>query len=346
MSKQKVLLGMSGGIDSSISALILLEQGFEVIGVHFRFIDDDTEEQSINFFSKKLGINSFTIDVRQEFRDKIINYYVDEYLAGRTPFPCAKCNNELKWKLMFQYADKFDCQFVSMGHYVRKVYEDGFWFVKEGIDSNKDQSFFLWGLSQPQLERIIFPLGEMTKQEVKKIAQQKGIQNIIEKKESVGVCFCPSNYRDFLKKELIKREKTISKGFFFDEKGNKLGEHNGYPFYTIGQRRGLNLNLNKAVFVKEIYPNTNRIILASLDNMYKTNFYVSNYHLINAELLVNDFSVIVRIRYRKQNTPCNIKILSTKKIKVELAEPLESIASGQSAVFYKEKKVIGGGYIV
>ncbi len=346
MKKEKVLLGMSGGIDSSISALVLLEQGFEVIGVHFRFLDEDNEQSQIALFTEKLGIDFFVVDVRKEFNDTIIHYYVSEYLSGRTPFPCTKCNSELKWELMFDYAEKLDCRFVSMGHYVEKVYENGFWFVKEGVDKDKDQSFFLWGLSQSQLKQILFPLGNMTKEEVKALAEERGFKRIIKKRESVGACFCPSDYRDFLKKELQKRDITIEKGLFLDEKGNRLGEHKGYPFYTVGQRRGLGLNLNKAVFVKEINPETNSIVLAPLENMYKNHFFVKDFRLTSPELLTNDFSTIVRIRYRKQNTPCNIKIISPTQLKVELAEPLESIASGQSAVFYKNGKVIGGGYIV
>ncbi len=338
---------MSGGIDSSISALILLEQGFDVVGVHFRFLDKDNNEQlQISLFTEKLGIDFFTIDVRREFEQRIIHYYVNEYLLGRTPFPCTKCNSEVKWELMFEYAKKLDCQFVSMGHYVQKVYENDRWFIKEGMDKEKDQSFFLWGLSQKQLEKILFPLGEMTKQEVKALAEERGFKRIIKKRESVGACFCPGDYRKFLKKELEKRNITVEKGIFVDEKGQQLGEHNGYPFYTVGQRRGLGLNLNKAVFVKEIDPTNNRIVLAPLSNLYKNSFWVENYRLVDSALLFNDFSTIVRIRYRKQNTPCNLTIISPTQLKVELAEPLEAIASGQSAVFYKDKKVIGGGYII
>ncbi len=346
MGKEKVLLGMSGGIDSSISALILLEQGFEVVGVHFRFLDEDSEQSQIALFADKLGIDFFTVDVRQEFEKKIIDYYVNEYLSGRTPFPCSKCNSELKWELMFEYSEKLDCQFVSMGHYVQKVYENGCWFVREGVDKDKDQSFFLWGLSQKQLEKILFPLGDMTKKEVKALAEERGFKRIIKKRESVGACFCPRDYRGFLKKELEKRNIIVEKGIFVDEKGHQLGEHNGYSFYTVGQRRGLGLNLNKAVFVKEINPTSNRIVLAPLSNLYKNSFLVENYRLADLGVLTNDFSTIVRIRYRKQNTPCNLKIISPTQLEVELAEPLEAIASGQSAVFYKDKKVIGGGYIV
>ncbi|VBB44233.1 tRNA-specific 2-thiouridylase MnmA 2 [uncultured Paludibacter sp.] len=341
----KVLLGMSGGIDSSMSALFLLEQGFEVVGVSFRFLDNDSHLQDAVKLSETLKIPHFVLDARKEFQEKIIDYFTAEYLAGRTPFPCAKCNNELKWRLIFEQAKKLGCEKVSMGHYVNITEENGFLFVTEGKDKDKDQSFFLWGLSQLQLSKIIFPLGNHTKSDVKQLAETHGFYSLKEKKESTGACFCSGDYRPFLRSQIKNPEKYFFKGNFVDEKGNVLGVHNGYPLFTVGQRRGFSLQLNKAMFVKEIRPFSNEVILAPLKSMYKTEFFVKNYKLVNPELFSADFDTITRIRYRKQNTLSKIKILNDSILKVELKEPLESIAPGQTAVFYRNGKVLGGGFI-
>ncbi len=339
---------MSGGTDSSVAAILLLEQGYDVIGITFRFWEDEAGEnthlQDAITLANQLGIEHITYDARKIFNETIVRYFVDEYLAGRTPFPCVKCNNELKWKLIINEADRLGCEKVAMGHYTTIVYEKNRYFVAQGKDPDKDQSFFLWGLTQSQLCRIVFPLGHFHKTEVRKMAAVRGFIKVSEKKDSLGACFCSGDYRPFLKNQLSEPDKFIFPGSFVDEVGTTLGKHDGYPLYTVGQRRGL-IHLNRKVFVKEILPITNEIVLAPIQNLYKTEFLIQDINIVDEAAFGNEFNIDCRIRYRKQNTLCRVIFLENNFAKVELAEPLEAIAAGQSAVFYSNGKVLGGGFI-
>ncbi|MDD4971184.1 MAG: tRNA 2-thiouridine(34) synthase MnmA [Paludibacter sp.] len=342
----KILLGMSGGTDSSVAAILLMEQGYEVVGITFRFWEEGENlhlQDAVNL-AAQLGIEHITYDAREVFREHVVGYFMDEYLAGRTPFPCVKCNNELKWKLILEEADRLGCAKVAMGHYVNIEKIQDHYFVVEGKDPDKDQSFFLWGLSQAQLSRIIFPLGQFHKTQVRAMAAERGYQKVSVKKDSLGACFCSGDYRPFLKKQLKEPDKYIFPGNFIDEDGNLLGRHEGFPLYTVGQRRGL-MHLNRKVFVKEILPITNEVILAPLANMYKTEFLIQDVNVVDKNLFTNDYDVICRIRYRKQNTLCRVIFLENGMAKVELTEPLESIAPGQTAVFYRDGRILGGGFI-
>ena len=337
---------MSGGTDSSVAAILLLEQGYEVIGITFRFWEEGENKhlQDAVLLAQQLGIEHITYDARTVFKESIVQYFVDEYLAGRTPFPCVKCNNELKWKLIIDEADRLGCQKVAMGHYTNIVREANHYFISEGKDPDKDQSFFLWGLTQQQLSRIIFPLGQFHKTEVREMAAVRGFKKVSEKKDSLGACFCAGDYRPFLKSQLAEPDKYIYSGSFVDENGATLGRHDGFPLYTVGQRRGL-MHLNRKVFVKEIRPQTNEVVLAPLQNMYKSEFLIKDVNVVDKMLFTNEFDTKCRIRYRKQNTLCRVIFLGNNNAKVELVEPLESIAPGQSAVFYRGGRVLGGGFI-
>ncbi len=344
--KHTCLLGMSGGTDSSVAAMLLLEQGYNVIGVTFRFWDDENAQKHLadaQETAQKLGIKHIVYDAREEFQSQVVDYFVQEYLAGRTPVPCTRCNNELKWKILSSLAETYNCRHIATGHYCRIEENNHHYYIAQGVDADKDQSFFLWGLSQEILSKIIFPLGELTKTEVRQIAASKGFAQVASKKDSIGVCFCPHDYRSFLRNRLP--DNAFSKGNFVDEAGVILGAHEGYPFYTVGQRRGLGLQLNKAVFVKEIHPEENIVVLASLKSLYKTNIFLRDYNLINPTDFSSDFDTIVKIRYRKQATPCRVFIKDNDELMVELAEPLEAIAPGQAAVFYRDGMVLGGGII-
>ena len=337
---------MSGGTDSSVAAILLLEQGYEVVGITFRFWEEGENNhlEDAKRLAKQLGIEHVTYDALEIFKKIVVGYFVDEYLSGRTPFPCVKCNNELKWKLLLQEADRLGCNKVAMGHYARIAIEDGKYFISEGKDPDKDQSFFLWGLNQQQLARIIFPLGDLFKSDVRRMAAERGFKYVSEKKDSLGACFCSGDYRPFLKSQLSTPHKYIFPGNFINEAGEILGQHQGFPLYTVGQRHGL-IHLNRKVFVKEIRTATNEIILAPLDRMYKTEFFVKDYNMVDNNLITSEFEIICRIRYRKQNTLCRIEIIDDNRLKVVLAEPLESIAPGQTAVFFRNGNVLGGGFI-
>jgi len=343
---QRILLGMSGGTDSSVAAILLLEQGYEVVGITFRFWEEGENYhlQDAQRLAQQLGIEHIVYDARHVFKERVVSYFVDEYLSGRTPFPCVKCNNELKWKLIIDEADRLGCEKVAMGHYVNILQENNHYFVTEGADPDKDQSFFLWGLTQAQLSRIVFPLGQFHKTEVRAMAAERGYKRVSEKKDSLGACFCSGDYRPFLKNQLAEPHKFIYPGNFIDEKGEILGSHEGFPLYTVGQRRGL-IHLNRKVFVKEIKASTNEVVLTPLADMYKTEFQIQNVNVVDRNLFSEKFDITCRIRYRKQNTLSRVIFLEDGRAIIELAEPLESIAPGQTAVFYRDGRILGGGFI-
>lgn len=344
----KVLLGMSGGTDSSVAAMMLLQEGFEVIGVTFRFLDSTESTQNISDakqLADSLGIQHVVYDAVELFRTTVIDYFISEYFLGRTPVPCTICNVELKWKLLHDLAIEMGCDKIATGHYAQIEQYKNTFFIKKGIDEEKDQSFFLWGLSQTILSKMILPLGKYTKSEIRKLAQRFGYQHIANKKDSVGLCFCKGDYRDFLKKEC--GENCVEKGNFIDEAGRFLGKHEGYPFYTVGQRRGL-IFLNRAVYVKEIRKDSNQVVLAPQSSLFKDSFFIEKSNFFSCEKLNSAKNLIVKIRYRKQATPCKLTFLDEKQdeIKVQLLEPLESISAGQAAAFYDEDLLLGGGIIL
>jgi tRNA-specific 2-thiouridylase len=340
---------MSGGTDSSVSAMLLQEQGYEVVGVTFRFFDEkpDIEPphiQEARELAGKLNIKHHTVDARERFQKEVVDYFIDEYLAGRTPFPCVKCNRTLKWQLLLEWSEKLHCPKIATGHYARLTEKDGKFYITQSADKDKDQTFFLWGLPQPVLQKAVFPLGDLTKTEIRKIAEERGFRKIAEKKDSMGICFCPGDYRDFLKKQ-EKLNAIIRKGNFVDESGAFLGRHESYLFYTVGQRYGLGISLNKPVFVKEIIPSANKVVLAPIDKIFQQEIFVENYHIIDKADFSEDFDIITKIRYRHQATPSRVQIVNKNHLRIELQEPVSAVAPGQSAVFYKNGKVLGGGII-
>ena len=344
---RKVLLGMSGGTDSSVAALLLQDAGYEVTGVTFRFYEKDGNTEYLDDardLCHRLGIPHMVYDARSVFRESIINYFIREYMEGHTPVPCTLCNNYLKWPLLRQLADERGIYHLATGHYVRKRWIDGYWHIVNGADQDKDQSFFLWGLPQDILERMLLPMGELTKILVREVAEKRGFLKAATKKDSIGVCFCPMDYRTFLRKEVPSE--AIQKGKFFDEKGNFIAWHEGYPFYTIGQRRGLGIDLNRAVFVKEIIPLENKVILGDLKSLEKTEMRLKDWNIINPDLLLGHDDVIVKIRYRKQANRCTVTRQPDNTLKVTLHEPLTAIAPGQAAAFYRGDTLLGGGIIV
>lgn len=348
-SKERVLLGMSGGTDSSVAAMKLQEAGYEVTGVTFRFyeVGGKTEYlEDARALAGRLGIEHITYDARELFRERIIRYFIDEYLAGHTPVPCTLCNNELKWKLLAEIADEKGIYWISTGHYVRKVLSGGKYYIAPAADKDKDQTFFLWGLKQDILQRMLLPMGDITKNEARSYAAERGFGQVAAKKDSIGVCFCPLDYRSFLKCE-VPETLLPGKGRFVDEKGNFLGWHEGYPFYTVGQRRGLGIHLNKAVFVKETRVESNEVVLAPLSSLYRQEMWLGDWNLVENSRVLGANEVIVKIRYRKQANRCRVTLTVEGLLRVRLIEPLESIAPGQAAAFYdKDGYLLGGGIIL
>ena len=344
---RRVLLGMSGGTDSSVAALLLQDAGYEVTGVTFRFYEKDGNTEYLDDardLCARLGIPHLISDQREAFRTTIIDYFIREYMAGHTPVPCTLCNNYLKWPLLRQLADERGIYHLATGHYVRKRMIEGYWHITTGADADKDQSFFLWGLPQDIMERMLLPMGDLTKIRVREIAEERGFLKAATKKDSIGVCFCPMDYRTFLRNNVSVE--AIQKGKFFDEKGNFIAWHEGYPFYTIGQRRGLGIDLNRAVFVKEIIPSENKVVLGDLKLLEKVEMRLKDWNIINPSLLLGHDDVIVKIRYRKQANRCTVTLLPDNTLHVQLHEPLTAIAAGQAAAFYRDDVILGGGIII
>lgn len=346
-TNNKVLLGMSGGTDSSVAALLLQDAGYEVTGVTFRFYEkeNDTEYlEDARTLCGHLNIPHITYDARDIFRKTIMDYFISEYMAGHTPVPCTLCNNYLKWPLLKKISDEMGIYYFATGHYVRRRLINGHYHITTGADPDKDQSFFLWGLPQDILQRMLLPMGELTKTRVRQIAEERGFQKAAHKRDSLGVCFCPMDYRTFLRREVP--EENIRPGKFFDEMGDFIARNEGYPFYTIGQRRGLGIDLNRAVFVKEIIPKENKVILSDLKALEKTEMRLKEWNITNPDLLLGREDVIVKIRYRKQANRCTVTLLPDQTLHVELHEPLAAIAPGQAAAFYRNDVVLGGGIIL
>jgi tRNA-specific 2-thiouridylase len=344
--KERVLLGMSSGIDSSVAAILLKNKGFDVVGITFVFSELETENQnminSAHKLAASLNIEHHVIDLREEFHKKVISYFKQEYINGQTPFPCAVCNPEVKFKNLIHYADQYNCQYISTGHYVQIAEEEGVKYISKGVDNEKDQSFFLWGLEKSVVNRLIFPLGKYMKFQVREIAKINGFSYLTKKKESLGICFIEdNNYRNYLKNSNI----IPKSGNFITPKGEILGRHNGYINFTIGQRRGLGINLNKPLFVSEIRPVTNEVVLAEFNELGKTKIYIQSYHFIHKGRINTDKDYIVKIRYRLQENHCNIRILNESLIEISLKEPVFMVAKGQTAVIYNDERVIGGGFI-
>ncbi len=346
---KRVLLGMSGGTDSSVAAMKLQEDGYEVTGVTFRFYEtagDTGYLDEARSLAARLGMAHLTVDVRREFRDTVVRYFTDEYLAARTPVPCTLCNNRLKWPLLARLADGRGIPYIATGHYVRKVCRGGKYFIAPAADRDKDQSFFLWGLKQDILSRMLLPMGGLAKDEARAYALRRGFASVAGRKDSIGVCFCPLDYRSFLRRE-VPASQLPGPGRFVDEEGRVLGMHEGYPFYTVGQRRGLGIHLNRAVFVKEIRRAANEVVLAPLASLYRREMWLKDWNLVDeASVLAPGAEVIVKIRYRKQANRCRVSLRPDGRLHVALLEPLESIAPGQAAAFYAADGLLLGGGII
>jgi tRNA-uridine 2-sulfurtransferase len=360
MSKKgRVLVAMSGGIDSSVAAVMLHEEGYEVIGMTMKTWDyassGGTKKEtgccsldSINdarAIAVNLGFPHFILDIREEFGDYVINHFTDEYLNGRTPNPCVLCNTHIKWDALLKRADKLDCEFIATGHYAKIRNENSRYIISKGIDENKDQSYALWGISQKSLSRTIFPLGHLRKTEIREFATQKGFMDLVNKSESYEICFVPDNdYRGFLKRRVEGLEERVKGGEFVLEDGTVVGNHEGYPFYTVGQRKGLGIALGYPIFVSEIQKDTNRVVLATESELYRDGMWAAKLTLSKYESIKAPLETVTKVRYNDPGTPAVIE-QEGDKMKVLFHRGVSSIAPGQAAVFYEGNDVVGGGWI-
>ena len=365
MSKKgKVLVAMSGGIDSTVAALMLNEQGYEVIGITMKTWDYSTSAPVAgkketgccnldSFNDARLaavqhGFPHYILDIRDEFGSFVVNNFVDEYLAGRTPNPCVMCNTHIKWAALLKRADALGCEFIATGHYGKILQnpENGRYYVSKGVDSTKDQSYVLWGLPQELLSRTLLPLSDYHKTEIRQMALDFGYPELAKKSESYEICFVPDNdYRGFLKRNVEGLEEKVAGGWFVDKTGKKLGQHNGYPFYTIGQRKGL-IAVGRPVYVTHIDPATNTVTLGDEEELEKTNMFVTGINWMKYEGLPDAYEVNTKIRYRDSGSLSRVFQGSDKtNIHVQFLDAVKGIAPGQSAVFYEGDDVIGGGII-
>lgn len=360
MSKKgKVLVAMSGGIDSTMAAVMMHEEGYEVVGITMKTWDyansgGNKKEtgccslDSINDARKvavEMGFHHFIIDIREEFGDYVIDNFVEEYMAGRTPNPCVLCNTHIKWEALLKRADALDCEFIVTGHYAKTKQENGRYFVQQAIDDHKDQSYVLWGLSQECLARSIFPLGPYTKPEVRNMAFERGYKELAKKAESYEICFVPDNdYRGFLKRRVPGMEEQLKGGMFIDKDGNVLGAHDGYPFYTIGQRKGLGGGFKQPMFVTDIKPDSNTVVLGQVDELIKNGMMVYKVNSMKYDRIPDNIEVRTMVRYNDAGVLSTIRN-AEEKIQVDFHANVRGVAPGQSAVFYEGDDVIGGGII-
>jgi tRNA-specific 2-thiouridylase len=378
MSKGKVLVAMSGGIDSTVTALMLNEQGYEVVGITMKTWDYSSSGGSkketgccnLDSFNDarmaavQHGFAHFILDIREEFGDFVIDNFVEEYLAGRTPNPCVLCNTHIKWRALLKRADALGCDFIATGHYAKiRQHDNGRFVVSKAVDETKDQSYVLWGLQQDLLSRTLLPLGNYRKTQIRQMAADYGYPELAKKSESYEICFVPDNdYRGFLKRRVAGLEEKVNGGNFVDKSGNILGHHKGYPFYTVGQRKGLDIVFGKPVFVTKIDPGTNTVTLGDEEDLEQNEMVVHKLNLVKYDAVTPGMEAVTKIRYKDKGTLSNIypenaplddprlndsvgQAMGRGSIRVRFYEYAKGIAPGQSAVFYEGDDVIGGGII-
>jgi tRNA-specific 2-thiouridylase len=355
----RVLVAMSGGVDSSVAAVMLHEQGYEVIGITMKTWDyassgSSSKEtgccslDSINdarALAVSYGFPHYILDIREEFGNFVIDNFVEEYLAGRTPNPCVLCNTHIKWEALIKRANHLDCEFIATGHYANIREENNRKIISKGKDESKDQSYVLWGVSQANLSRTMLPLGKFHKSEIKQMAIDMGQVALAAKSESYEICFVPDNdYRAFLNNKVPGLAQQVAGGNFVLQDGTVLGQHKGYPFYTVGQRKGLEIALGEPMFVLDIQPDKNEVVLGKIGELEKQEAIVRGFNLVKYENILTPIDSLTKIRYKDKGTLSSI-VQESDYIKVDFYSPVSGLAPGQSAVFYEGNDLIGGGII-
>lgn len=339
---KKILIGLSGGIDSSVGMMLLKRAGWLLEGATYVTTDDHSAADDAKSLCEKEEIHHTTIDLRKEFKSTVMQYFINEYMHGRTPNPCVMCNPTIKWARLLEMADTLGCWGVATGHYARIGEENGRMFVRCGVDTKKDQSYFLYRLTQEQLKRTRFPLGEMTKDDVRLFAAQNGYKEMSEMGESQDICFLPNNdYRSFLRENGC----TAKKGDFIDVLGNKIGEHEGYPNYTIGQRKGLKVAFGDPRYVVKIDAERNEVMLGLKENLLAKHCCVKDVVWQKWADFEDGAEVMAKYRYKTRAVRARLYHID-KGINVIFDDAADAITPGQSIVWYDGEDIVGGGIII
>ncbi len=352
--KPTIVVAVSGGVDSSVVAALLTQQGFPVIGVMMHLWSEQGKEcenkcctpqamEEARKSAKTLGIPFHTIDAADIFRKRIVQYFLDGYAMGKTPNPCVNCNREIKWGILLEKARQLGGDFLATGHYVRReVAPNGKIIIKRARDTSKDQSYVMSMLNQTQLQQTLFPLGDYLKTEVRDLARQFGLP-MAEKKDSQDLCFVSdASYKDFL---LRNAPQVALPGAILDKFGNKLGEHEGLAFYTIGQRKGIKIAASEPLYVLEKNATDNALIVGSMADLQQPVITVKEVNWVSGEAPSQPFRADVKIRYKSEPLPAIISAQPDGMVTIELDKPVRDATPGQFAVFYNEDTVLGGGEI-
>lgn len=356
--KGKVVVGMSGGVDSSVAAYLLKERGYDVIGVTMQiWQDEEVWTQSKNggccglsavddarAVAQKLEIPYYVMNFKKEFKEKVMDYFVEEYLRGRTPNPCIACNRYVKWESLLQRSLEIGADYIATGHYARiEKLPNGRYAIADSVTAAKDQTYALYNLTQYQLAHTLMPVGEYTKEEIRKIAQRENLP-VAHKPDSQEICFIPDNdYADFIDKEAPDR--VPGKGKFVTKDGTVLGEHQGITHYTIGQRKGLNLAMGHPVFVTKIRPESNEVVIGEAEDVFGTTLFCEKLNWMGIEELTEPREVLAKIRYAHAGEKCMIERAGEGCVKCSFRRPVRAITPGQAVVFYESGHVLGGGTI-
>jgi len=357
MNRPTVLLGMSGGVDSSVAAALLVRQGYDVHGVTLQVWEHEDESVAASkkwqergcckvglakYVAKTLNISHEVIDTRDMFRRGVIDDFLQQYAAGTTPNPCVRCNERVKIRGLIDAAELRGISYVATGHYARVRVKDGNAVLHRSDDPRKDQSYFLYRLKPEWLPRLLFPVGGMQKSEVWQEGEALGLP-ADELKESQEICFVSQgDYRTFIEKETPEARKP---GLFVDEAGQSLGQHGGIAFYTPGQRRGLGVATGRRLYVQQVQPATNTVVLGPEESLQRSHCVVSDLNLFESSLLRTPTDVQVKVRYATPATPATLYPLNPSSLRIQFHEPQRALSPGQSAVFYHSDEVWGGGII-
>lgn len=348
--KQKVLVGMSGGVDSSVCTTLLIDKGYETAGVTLRLFEsegckqDENNVRDAKAVCERLGIKHYAVDLKQSFKHFVIENFINEYINGATPNPCIECNRNIKFGEMIEKAKELGYEKIATGHYARvKETEDGRFLLLRAADVSKDQSYVLYCLNQAQLSRVLFPLGELTKAQVRDIATERGFVNA-NKPDSQDICFVPDgDYASFIEEY---SNFVSKKGDYLDINGEKIGEHKGVIHYTIGQRKGLGIALGKPAFVIEKNAQNNTVTIGDEEHIFHKKVWVNNVNFIPFDKLEKPMNVKTKLRYRHEPEDSTITPLENGEVLIEFSKPQRAASIGQAAVFYDGDIVVGGGTII